>query len=71
MAIQTIIKLICVLQEGAAENVTILLLGNKSDCAERQVKTQDGEILAKVWSFLRHYILSHSVCDLRIFNYLS
>lgn len=36
------------LQEEAAENVTILLLGNKSDCAERQVPTQKGEILAKV-----------------------
>lgn len=40
--------LICILQEGATENVTILLLGNKSDCAERQVPTQEGEILAKV-----------------------
>lgn len=48
------------MQEGAAENVTILLLGNKSDCAERQVKSQDAEILAKVWSWLRHCILSHS-----------
>lgn len=36
------------LQEEAAENVAILLLGNKSDCAERQVPTQEGEILAKV-----------------------
>lgn len=36
------------LQEEAAENVTVLLLGNKSDCAERQVPTQKGEILAKV-----------------------
>lgn len=34
-----IIKIIPILQEGAAENVTILLLGNKSDRAERQVKT--------------------------------
>lgn len=48
--IQTRIQLISVLQEGASENVTILLLGNKSDCAERQVTTQAGEILAKVWS---------------------
>ncbi|XP_040014434.1 ras-related protein Rab-44 isoform X2 [Xiphias gladius] len=39
------------IQEGAAENVTILLLGNKSDCAERQVKTQEGEILAKEYNF--------------------
>ncbi|XP_038553798.1 uncharacterized protein LOC119886895 isoform X2 [Micropterus salmoides] len=39
------------IQEGAAENVTILLLGNKSDHAERQVKTQQGEILAKEYNF--------------------
>lgn len=49
-AIQTRIQLISVLQEGASENVTILLLGNKIDCAKRQVTTQDGESLAKVWS---------------------
>lgn len=29
--------------------MTILLLGNKSDCAERVVKAEEGEILAKVW----------------------
>ncbi|XP_029682038.1 uncharacterized protein rab44 isoform X3 [Takifugu rubripes] len=39
------------IQEEAAENVTILLLGNKSDCAERQVPTQKGEILAKEYNF--------------------
>nr|XP_046239531.1 uncharacterized protein rab44 [Scatophagus argus]XP_046239532.1 uncharacterized protein rab44 [Scatophagus argus] len=39
------------IQEGAAENVTILLLGNKSDHAERKVKTQEGEILAKEYNF--------------------
>ncbi|XP_023269885.1 bud site selection protein BUD4-like isoform X1 [Seriola lalandi dorsalis] len=39
------------IQEGAAEDVTILLLGNKSDHAERQVKTQEGEILAKEYDF--------------------
>uniref|UniRef100_H3DB64 RAB44, member RAS oncogene family n=1 Tax=Tetraodon nigroviridis TaxID=99883 RepID=H3DB64_TETNG len=39
------------IQEGATENVTILLLGNKSDCAKRQVPTQDGESLAKEYAF--------------------
>ncbi|XP_042363885.1 uncharacterized protein rab44 isoform X2 [Plectropomus leopardus] len=39
------------IQEGAAENVTVLLVGNKSDCAERQVKTQEAEILAKEYNF--------------------
>ncbi|XP_078104775.1 uncharacterized protein rab44 isoform X2 [Sander vitreus] len=39
------------IQEGAAENVTILLVGNKSDCAERQVKTQEVEVLAKEYNF--------------------
>uniref|UniRef100_A0A3Q4C0Q0 RAB44, member RAS oncogene family n=1 Tax=Mola mola TaxID=94237 RepID=A0A3Q4C0Q0_MOLML len=39
------------IQEEAAENVTILLLGNKSDCAEQQVKTQEGEILATEYNF--------------------
>ncbi|XP_022602462.1 uncharacterized protein LOC111222858 isoform X1 [Seriola dumerili] len=39
------------IQEGAAEDVTILLLGNKSDHAKRQVKTQEGEILAKEYNF--------------------
>uniref|UniRef100_A0A3Q1FBK5 Uncharacterized LOC110947915 n=1 Tax=Acanthochromis polyacanthus TaxID=80966 RepID=A0A3Q1FBK5_9TELE len=39
------------IQESAAEDVTILLLGNKSDCAKRQVKTEQGEILAKEYNF--------------------
>ncbi|XP_028431636.1 uncharacterized protein rab44 isoform X4 [Perca flavescens] len=39
------------IQEGAAENVTILLVGNKSDLAERQVKTQEVEVLAKEYNF--------------------
>ncbi|XP_028261380.1 uncharacterized protein rab44 isoform X2 [Parambassis ranga] len=39
------------IQESAAENVTILLLGNKSDQAQRQVKTQQGEILAKEYNY--------------------
>ncbi|XP_067359247.1 uncharacterized protein rab44 isoform X1 [Channa argus] len=39
------------IQEGAPDNVTVLLLGNKSDRADRQVKTQDGEILAKEYNF--------------------
>ncbi|XP_026162165.1 uncharacterized protein rab44 isoform X3 [Mastacembelus armatus] len=39
------------IQEGATENVTVLLLGNKSDVAERRVKTQEGEILAKEYNF--------------------
>ncbi|KAK2862045.1 hypothetical protein Q5P01_001578 [Channa striata] len=39
------------IQEGAGDNVIILLIGNKSDCADRQVKTQDGEILAKEYNF--------------------
>ncbi|XP_031699593.1 ras and EF-hand domain-containing protein homolog [Anarrhichthys ocellatus] len=39
------------IQEGAAESVTILLVGNKSDRAERQVKTQEAEILAKEYNF--------------------
>ncbi|XP_037831369.1 uncharacterized protein rab44 isoform X3 [Kryptolebias marmoratus] len=39
------------IQESAAENVTVLLLGNKSDHAERQVKTEQGDILAKEYSF--------------------
>ncbi|XP_056292957.1 uncharacterized protein rab44 isoform X2 [Pseudoliparis swirei] len=37
------------IQEGAAESVTILLVGNKSDRAERQVQTQEAEILAKFY----------------------
>ncbi|XP_070815843.1 ras-related protein Rab-44 isoform X2 [Chaetodon trifascialis] len=39
------------IQEGAPENVTILLLGNKSDRAQRAVKPQEGEILAKEYNF--------------------
>ncbi|XP_068568242.1 uncharacterized protein rab44 [Cebidichthys violaceus] len=39
------------IQEGAAESVTILLVGNKSDRAERQVKTQEAENLAKEHNF--------------------
>ncbi|KAM7402198.1 hypothetical protein PAMP_017462 [Pampus punctatissimus] len=39
------------IKDGAMEDVTILLLGNKSDCAERQVPTQQGEILAKEYNF--------------------
>ncbi|NXI38845.1 RAB44 protein, partial [Galbula dea] len=36
------------IQDGAEDGVTILLLGNKSDCAaERQVPTREGEHLAK------------------------
>ncbi|CAG5980493.1 unnamed protein product [Menidia menidia] len=39
------------IQEGAADDVTVLLLGNKSDHEQRQVKTQQGEILAKEYNF--------------------
>uniref|UniRef100_A0A8P4G1F2 Uncharacterized protein n=2 Tax=Dicentrarchus labrax TaxID=13489 RepID=A0A8P4G1F2_DICLA len=39
------------IQEGAAENTTILLLGNKSDHAERRVQTKEAEILAKEYNF--------------------
>ncbi|XP_023136034.2 uncharacterized protein rab44 [Amphiprion ocellaris] len=39
------------IQESATEDVTVLLLGNKSDCAKRQVKTEQGEILAKEYNF--------------------
>ncbi|POI20510.1 hypothetical protein CIB84_015743, partial [Bambusicola thoracicus] len=36
------------IQEGAEDGVTVLLLGNKTDCAaERQVPTQEGERLAQ------------------------
>lgn len=38
-----------IVQEGADDGVTILLLGNKTDCAtERQVPTQEAERLAEV-----------------------
>uniref|UniRef100_A0A3Q0SDK6 RAB44, member RAS oncogene family n=1 Tax=Amphilophus citrinellus TaxID=61819 RepID=A0A3Q0SDK6_AMPCI len=39
------------IQESAAENVIVLLLGNKNDCSQRQVKTHQGEILAKEYDF--------------------
>ncbi|KAM3620853.1 uncharacterized protein V6R79_002961 [Siganus canaliculatus] len=39
------------IQEGAAENVTILLVGNKSDRPERQVKALEGENIAKEYNF--------------------
>ncbi|XP_030274901.1 uncharacterized protein LOC115582826 isoform X2 [Sparus aurata] len=39
------------IQEGAAEDVTILLLGNKSDHAKRQIKFQEGEVLAKEYNY--------------------
>ncbi|XP_040508825.1 ras-related protein Rab-44 isoform X3 [Gallus gallus] len=36
------------IQEGAEDGITVLLLGNKTDCAaERQVPTQEGERLAQ------------------------
>lgn len=50
-----------VLQEGAAEDVTILLLGNKSDHAKRQIKFQEGEILAKV-SVTLHPLHCYLIC---------
>eukprot|EP00064_Thunnus_orientalis_P012585 superscaffoldBa00001947_g12620 len=39
------------IKEGAMDDVTVLLLGNKSDCSERKVATQEGEILAKEYNF--------------------
>ncbi|XP_033994856.1 uncharacterized protein rab44 isoform X3 [Trematomus bernacchii] len=39
------------IQEGADEDVNILLVGNKSDRAERQVKIQEAENLAKEYNF--------------------
>ncbi|XP_029356973.1 uncharacterized protein rab44 isoform X3 [Echeneis naucrates] len=39
------------IQEGAPDDVSILLLGNKSDHPTRQVKSQEGETLAKEYSF--------------------
>ncbi|KAF6730913.1 Ras-related protein Rab-44 [Oryzias melastigma] len=39
------------IQEAASENVTVVLLGNKSDHTKRQVKTQQGDILAKEYNF--------------------
>ncbi|RVE73264.1 hypothetical protein OJAV_G00047530 [Oryzias javanicus] len=39
------------IQEAASENATVVLLGNKSDHTKRQVKTQQGDILAKEYNF--------------------
>ncbi|XP_020557097.2 uncharacterized protein rab44 isoform X1 [Oryzias latipes] len=39
------------IQEAASENVTVVLVGNKSDHTQRQVKSQQGEILAKEYNF--------------------
>ncbi|XP_033939851.1 uncharacterized protein rab44 [Pseudochaenichthys georgianus] len=39
------------IQEGADEDVNILLVGNKSDRAERQIKIQEAENLAKEYNF--------------------
>lgn len=39
------------IKEGAAENVVVLLLGNKSDRKERKVSREDGEIFAEVIHF--------------------
>ncbi|XP_062259018.1 uncharacterized protein rab44 isoform X2 [Platichthys flesus] len=39
------------IQEAAPEDVTILLLGNKSDSGKRQVNTEEGETLAKEYNF--------------------
>ncbi|KAL3058713.1 hypothetical protein OYC64_010797 [Pagothenia borchgrevinki] len=39
------------IQEGADEDVNILLVGNKSDHAERQVQIQEAENLAKEYNF--------------------
>ncbi|KAJ7999855.1 hypothetical protein DPEC_G00198730 [Dallia pectoralis] len=42
------------IQEGAPDDVVILLLGNKADCVEpeRKVQTQEGEDLAKEYNML-------------------
>nr|XP_040059211.1 uncharacterized protein rab44 [Gasterosteus aculeatus aculeatus] len=39
------------IREAAAEGVTIILVGNKSDGAERQVKSQEADILAAEYKF--------------------
>lgn len=39
------------IKEGAAEDVIVLLLGNKCDHTMRQIKTQQGENLAKEYNF--------------------
>nr|XP_015814337.2 microtubule-associated protein futsch isoform X2 [Nothobranchius furzeri] len=39
------------IQEAAAEDVSVLLLGNKSDDEQRQVKTEEGDNLAKEYNF--------------------
>lgn len=38
------------IQEKASNEVVIMLLGNKSDCAERQVESHEGENLAKEYN---------------------
>ncbi|XP_072308511.1 uncharacterized protein rab44 [Eucyclogobius newberryi] len=35
------------IKEGAAENVVVLLLGNKSDSKERKIRREEGEIIAQ------------------------
>ncbi|XP_029947630.1 uncharacterized protein rab44 [Salarias fasciatus] len=39
------------IQESSAENVAVLLLGNKTDCADRKVTAQQGDALAKEYNF--------------------
>uniref|UniRef100_A0A8C6PN78 RAB44, member RAS oncogene family n=1 Tax=Nothobranchius furzeri TaxID=105023 RepID=A0A8C6PN78_NOTFU len=39
------------IQEAAAEDVSVLLLGNKSDDEQRRVKTEEGDNLAKEYNF--------------------
>lgn len=55
-----VIQAVYVLQEGAGENVVILLLGNKSDHASRQVTTAEGQILAEVLDRWRQLLSSSS-----------
>jgi hypothetical protein len=43
-----ILNKFCPLQESAGEEVIMLLLGNKSDCAGREVTPSEGKLLAKV-----------------------
>ncbi|KAM6980725.1 ras-related protein Rab-44 [Aplochiton taeniatus] len=40
------------LKEGASADVIVLLLGNKNDCANRQVHSDEGAILAKEYNFI-------------------
>ncbi|XP_055057668.1 GTP-binding protein Di-Ras1b [Paramisgurnus dabryanus] len=35
--------------KGTVENIPIMLVGNKSDETQREVKTDDGEAQAKIW----------------------